>query len=68
MVEDIKTKMNASPKSVVETKPEAQNVKVNPSTQSDSSAKLIKLKELYDGGLITKSEYDAKRSKILESL
>jgi len=34
----------------------------------DTVARLSKLKKLYDQGLITEEEYDAKRKKILESL
>ena len=45
-----------------------QNTKANFEPQADSAAKLKKLKELYASGLITQAEYDAKRSKIMESL
>ena len=35
---------------------------------NDTSAKLAKLKEMYDQGLLTKEEYDAKRQKLVDEL
>lgn len=45
------------------TKSEAKNAE-----KGDAKEKLAKLKEMYDQGLLTKEEYDAKRQKIVDEL
>lgn len=54
-------------KSVMQ-EPASQSTKPHAEPQADAAGKLKKLKELYASGLITQTEYNSKRSKIMESL
>ncbi len=59
---------NNSPKQIVEKKKETKDTNVHSPSQSDTTTKLKKLKELYEAGLITKDEYDTRRTKLLEDI
>lgn len=68
-------KMPASPRSgnrpelkSVMQEPAPQSTQPHAEAQADAAGKLKKLKELYATGLITQTEYNSKRAKIMESL
>jgi hypothetical protein len=65
---NVPERKKAEPKQAVQNNPKPQSVSTRTDQHADLNIKLKRLKAAYDDGLITQSEYETKRAKILEEL